>query len=512
MNQICSIQSIYLKMKKSTFIYFFVLITTYSCIFLFIYAAVHKLLDFENFQIQLAQSPLLSVFATEVAYIIVILELFTALALSIPRFRFFGLLMSFGLMWLCSVYIFLILHYASHIPCSCGGVLDDLGWHEHLIFNLFFVVITAFSTHFISKSKKINGYVLILISTLGLLLVLGLHHRSEHLMQHENPFTRRFIQGSVMLSDTFDLRSPTRYFAGSEGNILYFGDTYSPLYVLAYHTDTKQVEHFKIQLDRDDLPFSRIQISVVAPHFFLMDGTVPVIYKGNIADWKAEIYMSEHGYYFSKAVVIDRSKIAFRAQKKETLENVVGYIDFKDSLQVVYATELLQKQIDGFFDTDGMMHYDRTTLKWVYLYYYRNQYVVADDDLQLVSRGNTLDTTTKAKIKVVLHKGTGQKKIASVSATVNRTSAIGHDLLFVNSTLKGKNESKIMWEQASVVDVYQLDNQTYMSSIYIHHVGQLKLNALFVYDKKLYAIVGHHLHTYELHPNFFPLKKKQHLY
>jgi hypothetical protein len=491
-------------MKKSTFINFFVFITTYSCILLFIYAAVHKLLDFENFQIQLAQSPLLSVFATEVAYIIVILELFTALSLSIPRFRFLGLLFSFGLMWLFSVYIFLILQYASHIPCSCGGVLDDLGWHEHLIFNLFFVVITAFSTHFISKSKKINGYVLILISTLGLLLVLGLHHRSEHLMQHENPFTRRFIQGSVMLSDTFDLRSPTRYFAGSESNILYFGDTYSPLYVLAYHTDTKQVEHFKIQLDRDDLPFSRIQITVVAPHFYLMDGTVPVIYIGNIVDWKAEIHTSDHGYYFSKAVVIDRCKIAFRAQKMETLENIVGFIDFKDSLQVVYAPDLLQKQIDGFFDTDGMMHYDRTTQKWVYLYYYRNQYVVADDDLQLVSRGNTLDTTTKAKIKVVHHKATGQKKIVSDAATVNKVSALFGDLLFVNSQLIGKNEPKEMWKQASIIDVYDTRRKTYLSSFYIHDVGKMKLKELKIHDHKLYAIIGHHLHVYDLHPSFFP--------
>ncbi|TGN26443.1 MauE/DoxX family redox-associated membrane protein [Empedobacter tilapiae] len=44
----------------------------YLFIILFIYAAVSKLIDFENFQIQLAQSPLLSVYAEFIVYTIII--------------------------------------------------------------------------------------------------------------------------------------------------------------------------------------------------------------------------------------------------------------------------------------------------------------------------------------------------------------------------------------------------------------------------------------------------------
>ncbi|WP_442892031.1 hypothetical protein [Chryseobacterium sp. VD8] len=29
------------------------------------------------------------------------------------------------------------------MPCSCGGVIKNLTWPQHLIFNLFFVVITS---------------------------------------------------------------------------------------------------------------------------------------------------------------------------------------------------------------------------------------------------------------------------------------------------------------------------------------------------------------------------------
>ena len=44
----------------------------YLFIILFIYAAVSKLIDSENFQIQLAQSPLLSVYAEFIVYTIII--------------------------------------------------------------------------------------------------------------------------------------------------------------------------------------------------------------------------------------------------------------------------------------------------------------------------------------------------------------------------------------------------------------------------------------------------------
>ena len=44
-------------------------------ILLFVYAAVSKLLDFENFQVQLGQSPLLSAFAGWVAWIVPIVEI-----------------------------------------------------------------------------------------------------------------------------------------------------------------------------------------------------------------------------------------------------------------------------------------------------------------------------------------------------------------------------------------------------------------------------------------------------
>lgn len=110
-------------------------------IFLFTYAAASKLIDIQKFQIQLGQSPLLSEIAIPISWIIPIGELLIAGALMIRRFRKIGLISSTVIMVMFTSYIFIIMNYSEQIPCSCGGVLRMLGWKEHLIFNIVFVVL-----------------------------------------------------------------------------------------------------------------------------------------------------------------------------------------------------------------------------------------------------------------------------------------------------------------------------------------------------------------------------------
>jgi len=170
---------------------------------------------------------------------------------------------------------------------------------------------------------------------------------------------------------------------------------------------------------------------------------------------------------------------------------------------VQYAPSLLQKQIDGFFDTDGMMQYDDQLQKFIYVYYYRNQFIVANKNLQLNYRGNTIDTTTHANLKVAYIKKTRQRKIASLPSTVNQLIAVSGNLLFVNSKIIGRYESKKMWKEASIVDVYNIQNNTYLSSFYIYNSKKAKIQSILISGNNLYAVIGHHIHKYRLGKDFF---------
>ncbi|CAM3625751.1 MauE/DoxX family redox-associated membrane protein [Flavobacterium gelidilacus] len=478
----------------------FVLLSTisYLFVFLFTYAAVSKLIEFQNFQAQLGQSPLVSAYTGFISYVLLIIEFGIALLLVIPKTRYIGLVTSFTLMVMFTVYIIVILNYSSFIPCSCGGILENLNWKEHLVFNCIFTLIAATGIFLMASNKFKTILKLFSLTITSTAIILTLYLLSEESMHQENPFIRRFIQGSSYKIAEVKLDNNSKYFAGTDGKNIYLGDNLAPLHIIAYDSTLKIKKHYKIELEREDFPFMSVQVRIDFPHFYLMDGTVPVIYKGNISDWKARLWMYNNNYYFSKAEIISENKIVFRAQEIKTLNNVLGIFSFNDSLEIKYAPKLLEKQIDGFFDTDGMLNVDRNNNKIVYTYYYRNQYIIADKNIELVKRRNTIDTTTKAKLKIVNIKETGQRKIASLPATVNQITTTHNNLLYVNSKLIGRFEPKEMWKQASIVDIYNSDKGTYLSSIYIYDVNKEKLKSMFVLKDKLYVIIGQHLHIYKL--------------
>ncbi len=111
-------------------------------IFLFIYAAVSKLLDYQKFRVQLGQSPMLTVFAGWVAWLIPAIEIILAVTLAVPAWRLVGLYGSFSLMTMFTAYIIAITQYSEYVPCSCGGVLQHMSWDQHLIFNIGFVLLS----------------------------------------------------------------------------------------------------------------------------------------------------------------------------------------------------------------------------------------------------------------------------------------------------------------------------------------------------------------------------------
>lgn len=118
-------------------------IISFILILVFVYAATSKILDFEQFTIQLGQSPILSAFADFISIAVISLEIFLAILLMFVPTRSLGLLFSFGLMVMFTTYIFIILNYSDYIPCSCGGVIEKLSWNQHLVFNAGLIFLCA---------------------------------------------------------------------------------------------------------------------------------------------------------------------------------------------------------------------------------------------------------------------------------------------------------------------------------------------------------------------------------
>jgi uncharacterized membrane protein YphA (DoxX/SURF4 family) len=475
-------------------------------ILLFVYAAVSKLLDFQNFQVQLGQSPLLSAFAGWVSWLVPAVELLIALLLIFPKWRNLGLFASLSLMSMFTSYIFIVLHFSSFVPCSCGGILEKMGWNAHLIFNVIFILLAVLGillegkskSNTIIKKQRLSFFKSISISILsgvGILTILFLS--SEEIMHHENPFIRRYPQHPIALTHTTDLRFNSYYFSGYANNNIYLGNYTDPLNIVALDTAFQNQQKVRILFDPKNIPFRMVKIVVRAPYFYLMDGSIPCIFRGKIADWKItkELKGSPR---FTLAEPVDSTRVLFRSNSGKNASHILGTFDAEIYSKIQYAPKLLQQQIDGIFDTDGMLQYSEKLRKMVYIYFYRNEFIVGDKDATLDYRGHTIDTISHAQIKVAYLKGMTERKMAAPPLTVNAHTAISNHLLFVHSKVPGRYENDKLWKQASIIDVYDLNKNTYLLSFAIYDIDKSKLRSLFVSSTHLYALIGNHLAIYEL--------------
>lgn len=111
-------------------------------IFLFVYTAVSKFRDLHSFRQVLSTSPLLQQVAPVIAWVLPVTELSIAALLFFPSSRKMGLYASLALMLVFTVYIAYMLLFTPQLPCSCGGVIKQLSWRQHFVFNTAWILLS----------------------------------------------------------------------------------------------------------------------------------------------------------------------------------------------------------------------------------------------------------------------------------------------------------------------------------------------------------------------------------
>ena len=110
---------------------------------LLLYTAISKFIEYRSFKEVLSVSPLLKPFAGFIAWALPFLELVIVILLFIPALRIKGLYASLLLLIILTAYPIYMILFTPNLPCSCGGVLKDLTWPQHVLFNLFFVILSG---------------------------------------------------------------------------------------------------------------------------------------------------------------------------------------------------------------------------------------------------------------------------------------------------------------------------------------------------------------------------------
>ncbi|WP_121667549.1 MauE/DoxX family redox-associated membrane protein [Mesonia aquimarina] len=473
-------------------------IVSYLFVLLFVYAAVSKMIDFEVFRSQLSQSPLLTNYSSLLVFIIPFIEILIAIALLLPKLQYFALYASGILMLLFSLYIVAILNFSPSIPCSCGGILENLGWEQHLYVNLIFVVL-AFTASFLHQKCNFNGkrysflMIGILISCIVIIgsLLLGMEEKK---MLQDKSFKRTYLPDLTLLN-TQALPYNSYYLAGTTNDSVYLGNSTGYLTVVAGDLELTSLRYNTIKAE--PLPKTSIpKLSVLHDYFYLIDGSNGIILKGKHTDWQAHP-INKQIPYFNAIQVLPCNKYAIRVLKRPTQEQELALFN-PHNLSLNIKPDILTKRSDGIFDLDGMFSYNAANDKVIYTFFYQSKYIVLETDF---SEWCTFKTevqppdNTFSEVRV----SSGKEKVPSKQLTpIHKTSTSYGNYHYISNNIQSQSDSPKTVKTNTIIDIYQLDTGTYQQSIKVPSYNHALLKQFEVTDNYLIALYERTLVTYKL--------------
>jgi len=124
---------------------------------LWVYATLSKLLDYPLFLIELNKQPFPKWSIPTLSVVIPLAEICTAILPAFQRTKISGFRASFILMSLFTLYVVLAMtRVFGHIPCACAGIIGRMPWFPHLVFNIFFTIV-SYAGYYLQKHKNINN-------------------------------------------------------------------------------------------------------------------------------------------------------------------------------------------------------------------------------------------------------------------------------------------------------------------------------------------------------------------
>lgn len=344
---------------------------------------------------------------------------------------------------------------------------------------------------------------LLLICFAGcIVLVAGLIIASGLLRDRRSTFVRTFPPHPVMEGDSIVLSHNSFYLAGGSRDVIYLGNYTAPLRMLVVNLNSCDTQLVRLSIPGiDQIKFRALRLQVDSPYYYLSDGVVPKLYRGDVNSGSGGMYLSD-SVYFRDRVVLLGGAVVMKSYSGRTGENILGKM-MPWSPYLYFRDDVLKKQLDGVFCTDGMLRYDAASARLVYTYYYRNGFVVMDTALRVLYEGETLDTVRRVRFTVA-STASGQS-LSSPPYFVNQASAIsGHDI-FIQSAELARNEHRDAFSLASVVDVFDAGSGDYRFSFYLYHFrGKKRVNEFMVFDDRLVARYGNVLRVHELRARYFP--------
>ncbi|MDR6782339.1 hypothetical protein ABIE26_001173 [Pedobacter africanus] len=350
--------------------------------------------------------------------------------------------------------------------------------------------------------KKTYVIVAILLSSFGGFYLL------TSITQTKSPtgFKREFVDSEIKLSNSYEFQNRAFDFLWKSGNDIWFLNYRSPLKPLKTNSALTEPKEVTLEIPNG------FDTTVRTMNFDRLDSTIFV------TNAKSDIMLSTPKHstnYKVPSLLFDIIKgisptsVVVRGFNFSSGQAEAELAKIKLSkLPETVKRFKIPKQSDGFYSTDGKLHYDVKSAKLFYMFFYRGEFLCLDTNLNLLYKANTIDTVRTAKVtfgpytqRMVNGKSVKSRKLLKRLENVNRSITVEGDYIYIHSYLKADNETKEMTQKNEPIDIYSIKDGKYVHSIYLPRYFGKRLRNFRVDKNKIVAIYENRVNIFDLKTN-----------
>lgn len=337
-----------------------------------------------------------------------------------------------------------------------------------------------------------------IITMLGILLVTILYQISLKPKHITNGFVRHFAPHILGEWEAIEIPSNLSYIGSSNQNV-YLGNYTNPEVIYSFDLKSNNLNTLQFTIPQNQkVAWKAIRIYANTHGIFITEGISPKIL---FADFNKRSFkpMPIPPVYFTECLPISSETYIVNTYDRDLNQRVLASINTKTS-EIIKNPNLLTKQIDGMFCTEGILQSIYNTQKLLYLYHYRNEYLVFNTDLKLEASGQTIDTIKVAQLSVSTYhqKNKLKSSLSSPPLLVNKNSRTFDNNMFVVSNVMADNETPDAFKNKTVIDVYTLNDQRYMYSFYLPLYHEQKVNDFMILNHSLVGLYNNHLVKFKI--------------
>lgn len=315
----------------------------------------------------------------------------------------------------------------------------------------------------------------------------------------DNGFTRRFYAQPIKQIEVLKVNQTIRNFSGITSKNLFF-ETADPAIFYKADITLKRTDviHFPI---KESQALTSMFISCInSPYLYIAGGNIPLLVQVNL-DSNIIHYTHLPTHTFSRFAVISNGSFAYRMYKKINGKWEQVFVKRNVSSDIQREQTLTsERKGDAGFSTDGLLHYDSTTHKLVYIHYYNDLVICMDTNLNVLYNLHTVDTVATTLVTADKHNTGAISEYTNTKPIrdVNLQSCADNGLLYINSNLKADNEARKPFNNNAVIDVYSIADRKYKGSFYIPDYNNERLHTFKVYKNHVYVLYNDEVVLYQI--------------